>query len=72
MVRCTKGSLKKIIGLAKLSYEELLTVLAEVEGVLKSRPLTYVYSEEVEEPLTPSHFDDREEVAVQRSEGGTR
>ena len=56
MVRCTKSSLKKILGVAKLTYEELLTVLTEVEGVLNSRPLTYVYSDEVEEPLTPSHL----------------
>jgi len=55
MVRCTKSSLKKILGVAKLAYEELLTVFTEVEGVLNSRPLTYVYSDEVEEPLTPSH-----------------
>ena len=56
MVRCTKSSLKKILGVAKLTYEELLTVLTEVEGVLISRPLPYVYSDEVEEPLTPSHL----------------
>lgn len=34
----------------------LLTVLIEVEGVLNSHPLTYVYNNEVEEPLTPSHL----------------
>ena len=56
MVRCTKSSLKKILGVAKLTYEELLTVRTEVEGVLNSRPLTYVYSDEVEEPLMPSHL----------------
>ena len=47
---------QKILGVAKLTYEELLTVLTEVQGVLNSRPQTYVYSDEVEEPLTPSHF----------------
>ena len=56
MVRCTKAYLKKILGSARLAYEELLTVLIEVEGVLNSRPLTYVYSDEIEEPLTPSHL----------------
>ena len=58
--RCLKkvlGSLlKKVLGSSKLTYEELLTVLVEVECVLNSRPLTYVYSEEAEEPLTPSHL----------------
>ena len=45
-----------MLGSSKLTYEELLTVLVEVECVLNSRPLTYVYSEEAEEPLTPSHL----------------
>ena len=56
MVRCTKGCLKKTLDSARLTYEELLTVLTEVEGVLNSRPLTYVYGDDIEEPLTPSHL----------------
>ena len=56
MVRCTKGCLKKTLGSARLTYEELVTVLTEIEGVLNSRPLTYVYEHELEEPLTPSHL----------------
>lgn len=56
MVQLVKRSLRKVLGKAQLSYEELLTVLTEVEGVLNSRPLTYVYSEITEEPLTPSHL----------------
>ena len=27
-----------------------------MEGILNSRPLTYVSTEELEEPLTPSHL----------------
>ena len=41
---------------AKLSYKELESVLIETEGVLNSRPLTYVYDELTEAPLTPSHL----------------
>ena len=37
-------------------YDELHTVLVEVEGTLNSRPLTYVSSDDPEEPLTPSHL----------------
>ena len=43
------------MGSAKLTYEELETVLIEIEGVINCRPLTYLY-EEVDEPLTPSHL----------------
>ena len=54
-VKSVKRCLKKVIGLAKLTYEELLTILIEVECVLNSRPLTYVY-DDATEPLTPSHL----------------
>ena len=51
-----KSCLKKTLGRSKLSFDELTTVLVEVEAVLNSRPLTYLYSDDVEEPLTPSHL----------------
>jgi len=38
-----------------LNFVELSTTLIEIEAVLNSRPLTYVY-DEMEEPLTPSHL----------------
>ena len=41
---------------ARLTYEELLTVIIEIECVLSLRPLTYVDSEDMDEPLTPSHL----------------
>ena len=56
LVKSAKRCLRKVIGTACLSYDELLTVVTEVEAVLNSRPLTYVSSEDVEEPLTPSHL----------------
>ena len=40
----------------KLTYDELLTVVTEIEANLNSRPLTYVSSEDLEEPLTPAHL----------------
>ena len=56
MVRSTKRCLKKTIGRATLAYDELLTAVTEVEGILNSRPLSYVSTEDTEEPLTPSHL----------------
>ena len=45
--------LKKVTGSSKVNYDEFETFLVEVEGILNSRPLTYV-SEEFVQPLTPS------------------
>ncbi len=50
-----KSCLKKCIGGAKLSYDELHTCITEIEAVLNSRPLAYLY-DEIQEPLTPSHL----------------
>ena len=55
LVKSVKLSLKKVIRNARLNYDELSTVLVEVEAALNSRPLTYVF-DEMEELLTPSHL----------------
>ena len=57
MVRTTKDLLKKSLGRALLTMEQLHTVLVEIESIINSRPLTYMAAEEGEcEPLTPSHL----------------
>ena len=56
LLKSVKRCLKKILGQSCVTYEELLTVLTEIECVLNSRPLTYVSTEDLEEPLTPSHL----------------
>jgi len=56
LIKSTKRCLKKTIGQARITYDELLTVVTEVEMILNSRPLTYVSTEDSEEPLTPSHL----------------
>eukprot|EP00794_Sanderia_malayensis_P004439 gene4439-5032_t len=54
LVKLTKRCLRKTLGNAKLSHEELETVLIETEGILNSRPLTFVYNDISQPPLTPS------------------
>ena len=56
MVGCVKRCLRKVLGNARLTFDELFTVLIEVEGTLNSRPLAYEYDEAGEEVLTPSHL----------------
>ena len=51
-----KHCLKKTVGRAKFSYDELVTAVIEVEDVINSRPLTYVTADDLEEPLTPAHL----------------
>ena len=55
-MKSIKKCLKKVIGNARLSFDEMLTVLVEVEGTLNSRPLTYDDDNPSEEVLTPSHL----------------
>ena len=56
MVASVKGCLRKTLGNARLSFDELSTLLTEIECTLNSRPLTYEYNEVGEEVLTPSHL----------------
>ena len=55
LVKQVKSCLRKTLGRSKLSFDELTTILVEVEAVLNSRPLTYLHSNDFEEPVTPSH-----------------
>ena len=46
MIGLTKSCLRKIIGRSKLTYDELLTAVTEVESILNSRLLTFVSSDD--------------------------
>ena len=57
LVSMIKRCLRKAVGRRHLSLEQLITLLAEIEAVLNSRPLTYVYEDfESGFTLTPAHF----------------
>ena len=54
--RIIKSSLRKVIGNAKLKFDELNTILIEVESMLNSRPLTYLSGENYGVAITPYHM----------------
>ena len=56
LIQSTKRCLRKTLGKSRLYYEELLPVIIEIEAVLNSRPLCYLYDQEIDEVITPSHL----------------
>ncbi|XP_050293842.1 uncharacterized protein LOC126734313 [Anthonomus grandis grandis] len=56
-VKGFKFHLKRIMGDSKLSYEDLSTVIIQIEGVLNSRPISPLSTDPQDPtPLTPGHF----------------
>ena len=56
MVRSVKCCLRKTIGRGRLTLDELQTATAEVEMIVNSRPLSYVSTDGIQEPIIPSHL----------------
>ena len=56
-VKSFKHHFRRVVGSVRLTFEELTTMLTQVEACLNSRPLTPIpYPEEGLEALTPGHF----------------
>ena len=50
-----KSAIKRVLGRARLDYQEFVTLICELNGMLNSRPISYVYDTVgEEEPITPS------------------
>ncbi|XP_036346466.1 uncharacterized protein LOC118755749 [Rhagoletis pomonella] len=54
-VKSVKYHLKRTLADASVTYEELNTILCQIEGCLNSRPLCTKFEGDID-PLTPAHF----------------
>ena len=52
MVRSIECCLRKMVGRANFTQDELLTAVVEIEAVINSRLLSYISSTNFEEPQT--------------------
>ena len=50
----TKRCLRKILGRSRINYNETLTILKEIQNVLNNRPITFLDTDDVIDPLTPN------------------
>lgn len=55
-VKSTKYHLRRVIGNSTLTFEELSTVLSQIEACLNSRPLCHIEDQAEFTVLTPGHF----------------
>ena len=56
LVSCVKRCIKKAVGVGRLSYTELQTLIMEIEAILNNRPICQDYDDEIEDVLTPNHL----------------
>ncbi len=56
LVRSVQGCLKKTLGKAFITFEELQTILCDIEVAINNRPLAYVSEDDLDEALMPFHL----------------
>ena len=56
LMRSGKELLEKDLQNYKITFDELQTILLEVELIINNRPLTHIYTDSTELPLTPSQL----------------
>ena len=45
MMRSMKRCLRELLGRSRVDYEQLLTLLSEIQTIINNRPLTFLYNE---------------------------
>ena len=56
LIACVKNCIKKTLGKTTLRFDELQTVVTEVEAIINSRPLVPIYDDSLEEAVTRNHL----------------
>ncbi|XP_064621909.1 uncharacterized protein LOC135484415 [Lineus longissimus] len=56
MIGMTKMAIIKTLRRARVTLDELTTLVTQVEGILNDRPLTYIGDMDITAPLTPAHL----------------
>ena len=56
LIRTLNHYLKRQLSNARLTYEEVQTVLFEIEAIMNNRPITYLYPNDLDQCLTPNHL----------------
>ena len=66
MVQTVKKCLRKAVGQATLTLDQLQTLLTEIEAIVNSSPLTYAYddAEGLSYTISPSHLLYGQELQV--------
>ena len=55
LVQFVKRSLRKTLFWSTVNFEELVTKVTEIKGIINYRPLTYIHNNNTEELVTRSH-----------------
>ena len=56
LICIVKSTLRKVLGKSRLNYEELSTIMTEVEGVTNTGSSTYLIHDDDIASITPSHL----------------
>ena len=56
LIQMFKRSMRKVLQKNKLTYEELQTLVREIEGIINAHPLCNIFDDSPDTVVTPSHL----------------